>query len=81
MLFLLDGAFHAAEVSGDEAVASGIEDDKTVQWVRNGATLMLLPDVPVGRLRSCWLCQVRDIGMLQGATLGGTALMTAAPPV
>lgn len=152
VLFLVDGVTYAAEVSGNEAIASKIEDNKTVQWVRIGATVMLLPDVAVGGLRSLQEIgklageareasaasaeavqstaeararlarisnsdrhpgpvsrrlrkvrtfereaqiqaqaveaansrirgvAVRDIGVFQGATLAGTALMTAAPP-
>ncbi len=52
VLLGVDGAIYGAEVSGHEAFASRIEDNKAVQWTRIGATVMLLPDVAVGGLRS-----------------------------
>ena len=148
----MDGSPYIAGLLGDEALAHTIEDDTSAQWVRIGATIMLLPDVLIGGARS--LVEIgrlgqeaeeasalantsregaeaararaakihhperhpgplnrrlhrvkaleaaaeaqaraaeeatarlrtvagRDIGVFQGATLAGTALLTAAPP-
>ncbi len=58
-LALIDGATYFAEISGNQALAKGIDDDNTLQWMRIGATLMLLPDIAVGGMRG-----LREIGKL-----------------
>ena len=152
VLLGIDGSIYGAEVTGHEAFASKMEDNKVIQWTRIGATIMLLPDVAIGGMRSLTeigqlgneareatsassealkaaeeararvakirnpakhpdpvarrmrkvnvlereaqaqaqavadannrirTVAVRDVGVFQGATLGGTALLTAAPP-
>ena len=56
MLFGIDGAIYGAiygaEMSGHEAVAKKIEDDPTIGWICIGATIMLLPDLPIGGMRA-----------------------------
>lgn len=52
VLFGIDGSIYGAEITGHEAVARKMEDNPTIGWVRIGATLMLLPDLPVGGLRA-----------------------------
>ena len=48
------------EVSGNEARAEHIENSSTVQWLRIGATVMLLPDIAVGGARA--LTEVGKLG-------------------
>ncbi len=48
----IDGTVFGFEVSGNEARAERIENNSTVQWLRIGATVMLLPDVAVGGVRA-----------------------------
>ncbi len=60
VLFAVDGRIYVAEISGDEATAARLENNQQVQWVRIGATLMLLPDLAVGSLRS--LTEVGKLG-------------------
>ena len=49
---VLTGTVFGFEVSGNEARAERIENNSTVQWLRIGATVMLLPDVAVGGVRA-----------------------------
>lgn len=48
----IDGTVFGLEASGNEGRASQIESNTTVQWMRIGATVMLLPDVAVGGVRA-----------------------------
>lgn len=48
----MDGVPYVAGLLGDEAFARRTEDDPSAQWIRIGATIMLLPDVLVGEMRS-----------------------------
>lgn len=52
VLLGIDGAVFGLEASGNDGRAEKIEDDKTVQWLRIGATVMLLPDIAVGGVRA-----------------------------
>ncbi len=61
VLFGLDGMIYGAEISGNEAYAKKMDDNSTIGWVRIGATLMLLPDLPVGGLRA-----LEEIGQTAG---------------
>jgi hypothetical protein len=47
-----DGFVFGAEISGNEARAEEFENNKTVQWSRIGATVMILPDIAVGGVRA-----------------------------
>ena len=59
VLLGVDGTIFGLEASGNDGRAEKIEDNKTVQWMRIGATVMLLPDVAVGGVRA-----LREIGTL-----------------
>ncbi len=59
VLLVTDGIVFGAEVFGDKGRAERIESNRTVQWMRIGATIMLLPDVGVGGMRA-----LREIGQL-----------------
>ncbi len=52
LLFGIDGSIYGAEMSGHEALAKSMEDSPTVGWMRIGATIMLLPDLPVSGMRA-----------------------------
>ncbi|MGI4800842.1 MAG: hypothetical protein ACRYG8_43835, partial [Janthinobacterium lividum] len=52
VLFGIDGSIYGAEITGHEAVAKKMEDNPTIGWIRIGATIMLLPDLPVGGIRA-----------------------------
>ncbi len=52
VLFGVDSYIYGAEMSGHEAAAKSFEDSSTVGWVRIGATIMLLPDLPVSGMRA-----------------------------
>ena len=52
VLVVLDGIVFGLEASGNEGRAEKVENSKTVQWLRIGATVMLLPDVAVGGVRA-----------------------------
>ncbi len=60
VLLGIDGTVYGAEVSGHNAFAAKIEDNKTVQWTRIGASIMLLPDIAVGGVRS--LTEIGQLG-------------------
>ena len=61
VLFVVDGAMYGAEISGNDAIAKKMDDSPTIGWIRIGATLMLLPDLPVGGLRA-----LKEIGQTAG---------------
>ena len=70
VLFGIDGFVYGAEVSGHNAFAKKIEDNPTIGWIRVGATVMLLPDLPVGGVRA-----LKEIGATTaeaGEALGKT---------
>lgn len=71
VLFGIDGFVYGAEISGHEAIAKKIEDDPTIGWIRIGATVMLLPDLPVGGIRA--LKQIGQTTAEAGDALGRTA--------
>ena len=52
VLFGVDGTIYGAQITGHEAYARSLEDNSTIGWVRIGATIMLLPDLPVGGMRA-----------------------------
>ena len=52
VLLGVDGTVFGLEASGHEGRAEQVENNKTVQWLRIGATVMLLPDVAVGGVRA-----------------------------
>ncbi|QYE33427.1 hypothetical protein KZX46_01160 (plasmid) [Polymorphobacter sp. PAMC 29334] len=56
----IDATVFGFEVSGAEARAENFESNSTVQWLRIGATVMLLPDVAVGGARA--LSEVGKLG-------------------
>ena len=60
VLLGIDGAVFGLEVSGREGRAEELENNKTVQWMRIGATAMLLPDVAVGGARA--LSEIGKLG-------------------
>lgn len=66
VLFGIDGTVYGAEITGHEAFAKSLEDNSTIGWVRIGATIMLLPDLPVGGMRA-----LEEIGAT--ASKGGEA--------
>ena len=70
ILFGLDGAVFRAEIFGQDAIAKKIEDNSTVGWLRIGATIMLLPDLPVGGVRA-----LKEIGMTAGEASAAMARM------
>ncbi len=59
ILAFIDGGTYVAEISGNDALAKKIDDNNTLQWMRIGATLMLLPDIGVGGMRA-----LQEIGKL-----------------
>ena len=59
ILAFIDGGTYVAEISGNDALAKKIDDNNTLQWMRIGATLMLLPDFGVGGMRA-----LQEIGKL-----------------
>ena len=61
MLFGIDATIYGAEISGHDAFAKRVEDNPTIGWVRIGATIMLLPDLPVGGVRA-----LEEIGTTAG---------------
>ena len=61
VLFGIDSTIYGAEITGHEAYAKTIDDNPTIGWVRIGATIMLLPDLPVGGLRA-----LKEIGTTAG---------------
>jgi hypothetical protein len=61
VLFGIDGFVYGAEISGQDAIAKQIEDNPTIGWIRIGATIMLLPDLPVGGIRA-----LKEIGQTAG---------------
>lgn len=61
VLFGIDGTIYGAEMSGNEALAKKMEDSPTIGWIRIGATIMLLPDLPVGGLRA-----LKEVGQTAG---------------
>lgn len=69
----IDGTVFGFEVSGNEARAEEIENSSTVQWLRIGATAMLLPDVAVGGWRA-----LGEIGKLGNEAREATAASAAA---
>ena len=73
ILFGLDGAVFGAEFFGQDAIAKKIEDNSTVGWLRIGATLMLLPDLPVGGIRA-----LKEIGTTVGEASEALAKTTEA---
>ncbi len=54
-----DGFVFGAEISGNDARAEEFENNRTVQWLRIGATVMILPDIAVGGVRA-----LKEIGNL-----------------
>lgn len=52
ILLLLDGQVFAAEYHDDHVKVEQLENDHTRQWFRVVATMMLLPDLPVGGVRA-----------------------------
>ena len=52
ILLYIDGQAFVAEVTGNEARAEALESSHTNQWLRITATMMLLPDLPVGGVRA-----------------------------
>ena len=73
VLLVIDGAVFGVELSGNKALAEQIEDDRRVQWMRVGATVMILPDVPVGAARA-----LREIGTLGNEAREAEAASAAA---
>ncbi len=78
VLMGLDGTVFGLEVSGDKGRAEEVENNKTVQWLRIGATVMVLPDVAVGGVRA-----LGEIGKLgsearEAATASSEAARNAA---
>lgn len=63
VLFGTDSYILGAELFGHDAAARKFEDDKTIQWLRIGASIMLLPDMLVGGTR----------GLIEIGKLGGEA--------
>ena len=61
LLFIIHGVVYGAEISGNKAVAKKMENNSTIGWLRIGATIMLLPDLPVGGLRA-----LKEIGQTAG---------------
>jgi hypothetical protein len=59
VLLGVDGAVFGLEASGNEARAEKVENSRTIQWLRIGATVMLLPDIAVGGVRA-----LKEIGKL-----------------
>ena len=57
----IDSTIYGAELFGDKALAKRIDESPTIGWVRIGATLMLLPDLPVGGVRA-----LREVGQAAG---------------
>ncbi len=52
VLLGVDGAVFGLEASGNTGRAEEVENSRTIQWLRIGATVMLLPDVAVGGVRA-----------------------------
>ena len=52
VLLGVDGTVFGLEASGNRGRAEEVENNKTIQWLRIGATVMLLPDVAVGGVRA-----------------------------
>jgi hypothetical protein len=59
VLLVADGLVFGGEMTGHEVLSKKIEDNKTIQWMRIGATIMLLPDIAVGGVRA-----LKEIGAL-----------------
>jgi hypothetical protein len=52
ILLGIDGTIFGLEVAGLRGRAETLENNKTIQWMRIAATVMLLPDVAVGGVRA-----------------------------
>lgn len=61
ILFVVDGSIYIVDLAAGQARAAKIEDNVAIQWIRIGATLMLLPDFIVGGFRT-----LLEIGKLSG---------------
>ncbi len=65
-----DGTIYGAAMLGHEAFAAKLEDNSTVQWMRIGASVMLLPDLAVGSVRT--LQEIAKLGTEARTLSAGT---------